>query len=154
MQTDVIERKMLMPAEVAASLRVHVGTVYRAIERGELQAVRLGETGSLRVPADAVEQFLRPAHDDEGEHAHEISPPRKGEAGRPFNALLASQCSCHDPAGGEEQLAYLHQFAAVPRGAVTRCRFGERFLGRKSPLTPPVAISLPVGSLKKTPERS
>jgi excisionase family DNA binding protein len=67
METDVIERKMLTPAEVAASLRVHVGTVYRAIEAGRLRAFRLGETGSLRVPADALEQFLRPAHNDDQE---------------------------------------------------------------------------------------
>jgi excisionase family DNA binding protein len=66
METDVMNSNMLTPAEVAASLRVHVVTVYRAIERGELEALRLGETGSLRVPAEAVEQFLRPAHDDEG----------------------------------------------------------------------------------------
>lgn len=63
MSTEATERKMLTPAEVAASLRVHVVTVYRAIERGELEALRLGETGSLRIPEEALEAFLQPAHE-------------------------------------------------------------------------------------------
>lgn len=47
--------------EVADELRVSRRTVYRAVERGDLQAVRLGESGRLRIPADALEGYVRPA---------------------------------------------------------------------------------------------
>jgi excisionase family DNA binding protein len=47
-------------AEVAHDLHVSKVTVYRAIERGELAAVRLGVSGPLRIPESAVERFLRP----------------------------------------------------------------------------------------------
>lgn len=47
--------------EVARELRISRRTVYRAVERGELDALRLGEAGPLRIPADAVERFARPA---------------------------------------------------------------------------------------------
>lgn len=44
---------MLTVAEVAESCRVHAKTVMRAIARGELLAVRLGERGAYRIrPAD------------------------------------------------------------------------------------------------------
>jgi excisionase family DNA binding protein len=65
MQTDLIERKLLRPNEVAQQLDVNLATVYRAISRGELEAVRLGETGSLRVSTEALAAFLAPAHNEE-----------------------------------------------------------------------------------------
>jgi excisionase family DNA binding protein len=45
----------MAPKEVAQELRVHVSAVYRAIERGDLPALRLSEHGSLRVPRSAIE---------------------------------------------------------------------------------------------------
>jgi excisionase family DNA binding protein len=63
MLANALECKMLTPVEVALRLRVHVGTVYRAIDSGQLDAFRLGETGSLRVPVSALEDYLRPAHE-------------------------------------------------------------------------------------------
>jgi len=54
--------RLLAPCEVAHRLRCSPVTVYRAISRGELEARRLGENGSLRVSEDALERFLRPAY--------------------------------------------------------------------------------------------
>jgi excisionase family DNA binding protein len=55
MLTDTDEREFLAPKEVARELRVHVSAVYRAVERGELPAVRLSETGAIRIPRSALE---------------------------------------------------------------------------------------------------
>ena len=51
--------------EVARTLRVHRVTVYRAIGRGELQALRLGPHGRLRVPRSAVEAYVGASLDGE-----------------------------------------------------------------------------------------
>ena len=48
-------------AETAAELHCSRASVYRAIGRGELEAVRLGEAGPLRVREAAVDGFLVPA---------------------------------------------------------------------------------------------
>jgi excisionase family DNA binding protein len=56
-------RELLTPDEVSRRLRVSRQTIYRAIESGRLEAYRLGESGSLRVPERALEQFLTPAHE-------------------------------------------------------------------------------------------
>jgi excisionase family DNA binding protein len=53
--------KLLAPKEAAHLLRCSPLTIYRAISRGELQAVRLGPNGSLRITETALERFLRPA---------------------------------------------------------------------------------------------
>jgi excisionase family DNA binding protein len=55
MLTDTQQREWLAPKEVAAELRVHVSAVYRAVERGELPAVRLSETGAIRIPRSALD---------------------------------------------------------------------------------------------------
>jgi excisionase family DNA binding protein len=55
MVTDTEEREFLAPKEVARELRVHVSAVYRAVERGELPAVRLSEVGAIRIPRSALE---------------------------------------------------------------------------------------------------
>jgi excisionase family DNA binding protein len=49
--------------EVAAKLAVSPVTVRRWIQSGELEALRLGRSGSAhyRVEQDAVERFLQPA---------------------------------------------------------------------------------------------
>jgi excisionase family DNA binding protein len=56
MATDVQQREWLAPKEVAHELRVHVSAVYRAVERGELPAVRLSETGAIRIHRSVLDQ--------------------------------------------------------------------------------------------------
>lgn len=46
----------LKVAEVAAKLRVDARTVYRMIDRGELQAIRVGRL--IRIPAAALETMI------------------------------------------------------------------------------------------------
>ena len=55
MATAVDSRKYLSVGETAHELRVSKASVYRAIESGNLPAVRLQPLGSLRIPADALE---------------------------------------------------------------------------------------------------
>jgi excisionase family DNA binding protein len=52
---------LLTVDEVAAVLRCSRHSVYRAVARGELRALRVGERGPLRVRRRDVEQFLQPA---------------------------------------------------------------------------------------------
>jgi excisionase family DNA binding protein len=52
---------LLTVAEVAERWKQSEDTVRRKIARGEIQAVRLGEYGPLRVPADELGKHLRPA---------------------------------------------------------------------------------------------
>jgi len=49
------------PGELATALRCSKSTIYRAIDRGELPAVRLGQSGAFRIRPEAVEEFVRPA---------------------------------------------------------------------------------------------
>ncbi len=55
MAREVHEREFLAPKEVAHELRVHVSAVYRAVERGQLPAVRLSESGAIRIPRSALD---------------------------------------------------------------------------------------------------
>jgi excisionase family DNA binding protein len=55
MNADTQQREWLAPKEVAHVLRVHVSAVYRAVERGQLPAVRLSESGAIRVPRSALD---------------------------------------------------------------------------------------------------
>ena len=48
--------ELLIPAEVAETLRINVLTVYRYIRRGELNAIRLGKT--YRINRDDLTRFL------------------------------------------------------------------------------------------------
>jgi excisionase family DNA binding protein len=50
--------KLLTVGEAAKLLRLHPHTIYRRINRGELRAVRAGEDGPLRIPVDALEEWL------------------------------------------------------------------------------------------------
>jgi excisionase family DNA binding protein len=45
----------------------HRITILRAIERGELEAVRLGRRGDHRVYVDALNRWMRPAGNDHEE---------------------------------------------------------------------------------------
>ena len=61
MLTHVHDKQLLHPKEAAFELDCHVATIRRAIRRGELEALRLGERGRLRIHRHALEAFLRPA---------------------------------------------------------------------------------------------
>jgi excisionase family DNA binding protein len=54
MRTDTQQREYLAPKEVAHELRVHVSSIYRAVESGWLPAVRLSESGAIRIPSSAL----------------------------------------------------------------------------------------------------
>ena len=51
--------------EAAALAGCHTVTVWRAVRAGELRALRLGGRGDYRIPVDALEEWLQPAHDQE-----------------------------------------------------------------------------------------
>jgi excisionase family DNA binding protein len=58
MTTPVQKRaEWLTPKEIAHELRVSVTSVYRAVDRGDLEAVRLSEHGALRIPRSALERL-------------------------------------------------------------------------------------------------
>ena len=61
MQHNSETETLLTPAEVAAMFRVDPKTVTRWAKAGKLSAIRLGDGGSLRIPAEALERFLKPA---------------------------------------------------------------------------------------------
>jgi excisionase family DNA binding protein len=54
MSANAHRREYLAPKEVAHELRVHVSSIYRAVESGHLPAVRLSEHGAIRVPRSAL----------------------------------------------------------------------------------------------------
>lgn len=56
MTTPLADMKFLTVAEVATAMRVSKMTVYRLIQSGELEAIRVGR--SFRVPESAVGKFL------------------------------------------------------------------------------------------------
>jgi excisionase family DNA binding protein len=58
-------RPLLSTGSAAALAGCHRVTIMRAIRAGELQAVRLGRTGDYRVPVDALNEWLKPAHGQE-----------------------------------------------------------------------------------------
>jgi excisionase family DNA binding protein len=55
------KNELLTVDEVAAELRIVPRTVRRAIEAGELAAVRIGGTRLLRVHRGALDDWLAPA---------------------------------------------------------------------------------------------
>jgi excisionase family DNA binding protein len=55
--SNVGERLLLTPAEVAVRLGLSRSKVYRMIERGELPSLRIGR--AVRVPCRAFEEWLR-----------------------------------------------------------------------------------------------
>lgn len=54
--------------DVARALRCSRHTIYRRVDDGSLEALRVGETGPLRFRPEDVERLLRPAR-----------PPSEGE---------------------------------------------------------------------------
>ncbi len=55
MAINAYEREYLAPKECAHLLRVHVSSVYRAVEEGRLPAVRLSDLGAIRIPRSAIQ---------------------------------------------------------------------------------------------------
>jgi excisionase family DNA binding protein len=58
---DTTDRPWLTAPEIIAAFGCDKHTVYDAIARGELAAVRLGTTAAIRVHRDALAAWLRPA---------------------------------------------------------------------------------------------
>ncbi len=59
------DKQYLHIKEAAAELDVHPSTIRRAIASGELDAVRLGPHGRVRVPREALAEFVRPYIENE-----------------------------------------------------------------------------------------
>ena len=62
---STVRRSLLTTRTAADTASCDVVTIRRAIARGELQALRLGSTGDYRIPADALEAWLRPAQPED-----------------------------------------------------------------------------------------
>jgi excisionase family DNA binding protein len=54
-----MEEEYFTPQEIAKRFKVTVTAVYNWIDRGQLFAIKLGE--SVRVPKSALEAFIKPA---------------------------------------------------------------------------------------------
>src|SRR4051812_6100510 len=59
MRQPVDERLAYRPSELAALVGLSTKAIYRAIERGELQAAKVANGSRLLVPAAATEEWLR-----------------------------------------------------------------------------------------------
>lgn len=58
----VIDRpKLLTPAEIAKELRISLRTVYRMIDSGQLEAIRIGD--QYRIKAESLDRLLNPPAD-------------------------------------------------------------------------------------------
>jgi excisionase family DNA binding protein len=55
------ETEFLTVAEFAERLRLSAPTVYRRVQDGTIPAVRLTETGAIRIPRDVIESRAVPA---------------------------------------------------------------------------------------------
>lgn len=59
MQGQHGSHQMLRVKEVAARLDVHVSTVYRLVDSGQLRSARIGTgKGTVRIPKDSLETYL------------------------------------------------------------------------------------------------
>jgi excisionase family DNA binding protein len=59
--SDTATRRLLTTGGAAEIAACDPATVRRAIDRGELRALRLGRSGGYRIPREALEARLRPA---------------------------------------------------------------------------------------------
>jgi excisionase family DNA binding protein len=84
------ETIFLRPAEVAALAGLSTRAIYRAVERGDLHAVRL--CSRLRIPRTVFEDWLdkNRVHPAERPPGPAVSAPRAGERGS-FRRLLAAK---------------------------------------------------------------
>jgi excisionase family DNA binding protein len=58
MRENARERELLHVKEAADAVRVHEATIYRAIQDGQLRALRLGEHGRYRIRRTDLDAFL------------------------------------------------------------------------------------------------
>ena len=56
MTTGIQEREWLSVKEVALELRLHPTAVYRAVQAGQLRALRLSETGAIRIHRSTLDR--------------------------------------------------------------------------------------------------
>lgn len=91
-----IERISYTPAEVAAAAGLSRKAVYRAIETGELRAVRVCRGSRLLIPTEAVEEWFtgNPVSPRQPPTEDAATYPRRrrgvlGQALRPFDQLSA-----------------------------------------------------------------
>lgn len=58
--------RLLTPKQFAREVMLSPSAIYRAVERGELRAVRVGGPGSsIRIPMSELERVLRPVAREE-----------------------------------------------------------------------------------------
>jgi excisionase family DNA binding protein len=60
-----VERRSLSTGAAARRVGCHPTTVLRAIQRRELEAVRLGARGNYRISREALEAWLQQTHGGE-----------------------------------------------------------------------------------------
>src|SRR3954468_19156914 len=78
----VDERLAYRPAELAALVGLSTKAIYRAIERGELHAVKVANGSRLLVPAAATDEWLE---------ANAVAPRRRRKLRRRFRTDDASR---------------------------------------------------------------
>jgi excisionase family DNA binding protein len=89
MRQSADERLAYRPAELAALVGLSTKAIYRAIERGELQAARVANGSRLLVPAAATEEWL----ESNSAAPRRARKPRRrfqpGDVGQPLREALA-----------------------------------------------------------------
>ena len=63
LQTPAPLRRTISVGTVARLTGYHPATIRRALARGDLHGYRAGKRGMYRIPAEALEAWIRPAHD-------------------------------------------------------------------------------------------
>lgn len=65
LQTDAPPlRRTLTVGTVARLTGYHPATIRRALAAGSLRGYRAGKRGMYRIPAEAVDEWIQPAHED------------------------------------------------------------------------------------------
>ena len=92
MRTDTQERvELLHVKEAAAELGLHPVTVRRHIASGELRAVRLRRHGHVRVPREALAEFVRPYSQNENYEADDSLMDAHEDRPRSMTALTTDR---------------------------------------------------------------
>jgi excisionase family DNA binding protein len=58
-------RRTLSVGTAARLLGLHPSTIRRALKSGELEGYRAGRRGMYRIPPDALDTWVRPAHQED-----------------------------------------------------------------------------------------
>jgi excisionase family DNA binding protein len=59
---EIPMRRTISVGTAARLLGLHPSTVRRALQRGDFTGYRTGARGMYRIPAGAIDQWIRPAH--------------------------------------------------------------------------------------------